>query len=343
MIRFDRQWTLRLTRLVLSLCLLSGLTGPPAAAQPDDLDAWRLAETPNFTIHTNASEERGSEIAVSLELFRSVFARLAPALELRSPAPTKILAFRDARSFAPYKSRADSGNARLLGQFLSHPDGNYLTIDAGTRAVGSFAVIYHEYVHYFVRHNFPGVPLWFNEGLAEYYSTFAVEEGIVHVGRPVERHVKWLARDTEFSLWDLLEVDRQSSDYHEGSKAGRFYAVSWALVHYLLSGGNERIDQMADFLLALQDGEEAYDAFEEAFDTRLGQLEEKLKAYIQASEFPQAQFDSAKALSRPSVRTPRRKSVRPALPPGRPVGPYGQARCRRTSLSARPGLQPGAP
>ncbi len=288
-----------------ALLLCPFLAAAPALAQPDDLNAWRVVKTSNFTIHTNASAERGAEIAVSLELFRSVFARLAPALELRSPAPTKILAFRDARSYAPYKTRPDREGARVLGQFLSHPDGNYLTIDAGTRLVSSYAVIYHEYVHYFVRHNFPGVPLWFNEGLAEYYSTFAVEDDVVHVGRPVERHVQFLGRDGEVSLGDLLEVTQGSASYHEGEKAGRFYATSWALVHYLLSGDAERLDQMADFLFALQEGEEPYDAFEEAFDTRVSSLEEALNAYVLAAEYPRAAF-SVRDINAPSKVHKRR-------------------------------------
>lgn len=274
---------------VLAALAAFGLAVPPALAQPD-VAAWGAVATPHFEILTDAALERGAEIAVSLELFRSVFARLAPALELASPAPTTIIAFRDESSYAPYKSRADAADSRILGQFLSHPDGNYLTLDAGTRLVGSFAVIYHEYVHYFVRHNFPGVPLWLNEGLAEYYSTFAVEDGVVHVGRPVDRHVRFLERDPDFSLYRLLEVTRESSDYHEGDKAGRFYAVSWALVHFLLSGGDARADQIADFLLALQAGGDAGEAFEEAFDTRLGRLEEELRACVAAGDFPQASF-----------------------------------------------------
>lgn len=300
--------------LSLALLVLSLFLNPwprVARAQPDDVEAWRVVEAPNFTIHTNATVERGKEIALSLELFRGVFARLAPSLELRSPAPTKIIAFRDARSFTPYKTRADSGGARVLGQFLSHPDGNYLTIDAGTESVGSFAVIYHEYVHYFVRHNFPGVPLWFNEGLAEYYSTFAVQEGVVHVGRPVKRHVRWLKRDPEFSLSGLLEVTRQSAEYHEGQKAGRFYATSWALVHYLLSGGAERADQIADFLFALQDGAEPIDAFEQALGMRLSSIEEKLKAYVQAGDFPQAEFDTSSSSAGSSSGAARARAARP--------------------------------
>ncbi|MEE8526433.1 MAG: DUF1570 domain-containing protein [Thermoanaerobaculia bacterium] len=255
----------------------------PAAALPDDPEGWHAVRTPHFILYTDAAPERSYEIAASLARFRAVFAQLAPSLELISPAPTKMLAFRDAESYSPYKTDPDP---RVLGQFLSHPDGNYLTLDAGARQVGSFAVIYHEYVHYFVRHNFPAVPRWFNEGLAEYYSTFAVEESRAVLGRPVERHVRWLRRHGNFSLSEVVQANRRWPEEHGG--AGQRYAVSWALVHYLLSGSTQRLERTADYLLRLETGEDPERAFEEAFDLRLSTLEDELRDYVLGGDFPQA-------------------------------------------------------
>ncbi len=285
-------------RALLALLGLVGAVAAQAQAQPIGRDGWHAVHTRHFTIYTNAGPQRGGDIAVNLELFRSVFARLAPALELNSPAPSKIFAFRDATAYAPYKTSPDPDGGRILGQFLSHRDGNYLTIDAaGSHLAGAYGVIFHEYVHYFVRHNFPGVPLWFNEGLAEYYSTFGTVADTVYVGRPVPRHLRWLHQDGEFSLSEVLAVTQRSPAYHDGEQAGRFYAVSWALVHYLLSSA-ERLDQTADFLLRLEDGEAPDDAFEEAFATRLHRIEEKLRAYL-VGELPEA----AIALDRLEVST----------------------------------------
>jgi hypothetical protein len=208
----------------LGLALLTCLPATSDPAQgwdpPDESSRWFTIHSDHFVIHTNATAERGGEIALSLELFRNFFARLAPGLELRSPSPTKIVAFRDSRAYAPYKTAPDTPGTRVLGQFLRHPDGNFLTIVADSRHVGAFAVIYHEFVHYLVDHNFPRVPLWFNEGLAEYYSTLTVEDGRVYLGRPVERHVRWLRYDNreredrflshDFSLRQVLVHDLRS-------------------------------------------------------------------------------------------------------------------------------------
>lgn len=270
---------------VLLALLLTTVAGARAAeAQTDEPEAWWTVRSEHFVIWTDATPERGAEVARNLELFRSVFARLAPELELRNPTPTKIIAFRDGRAYAPYKPQPDSGGNVVLGYFLRHPDGNFLTLDAGTQLVGAFTVIYHEFVHYLVDHNFPKVPRWFNEGLAEYYSTFAVDGDRIYLGLPVERHVAWLRYDNDrrarlFSHdLSLRQVLTGEASEH-GSKIGGFYAFSWALVHYLLSGGPERLDQTADFLLRLADGEDSEDAFERAFELRLDDLEETLRDY----------------------------------------------------------------
>ncbi len=285
---------------VLSGCLLAaGCLAATASAQPDNPEDWLTVRSQHFVLLTDAAPQRGGEIARNLELFRNTFALLSPGLELQAAVPTTLIAFRDRRSYAPYKSHPDSGGSVLLGQFLIHPDRNFLTFDASARPAAvtpsgtrrnEFAVIYHEFVHYLVAHNFHNVPRWFHEGLAEYYSTFALEGDRIYVGRPVERHLQWLRFDNEerkerslshdFSLRAVLTGESG----HHGDRAGGFYALSWALVHHLLSGGAERLDRMADFLIRLRDDEDPDQAFESAFDIRLDDLEETLRAYAYGQE-----------------------------------------------------------
>ncbi len=283
------KFTLLRRRIVRGCLVLACCLAWPAGqlvAEPMDIDAgWLEIEGEDLSLMTNAGRQRGLEIAAALHQFRAVFARLAPAIELSSPAPTTLLAFRDHRSYAPFKTVADRGNSRILGQFLSKPDGNYLTIDAGAELVGSLAVIYHEYVHYFVRNNFPGVPLWFNEGLAEFYSTLTQEEDAVLIGGAVERHLDHLRRRGELDLVSLLEADSRSESYHAPNKVGDFYAQSWLLVHYLLSGSGERLERAADFFSRVQEGEDAISGFEEAFDLRLSTLEEELQRHLVEGDF----------------------------------------------------------
>jgi hypothetical protein len=51
---------------------------------------------------------------------------------------------------------------------------NYITLTSEART--PLALIYHEYVHFMLVNTAGNVPAWFNEGLAEYYSTFLIED-----------------------------------------------------------------------------------------------------------------------------------------------------------------------
>lgn len=280
-------------RAWLAALALAAALALPAAADDDGGDApWIEVRSPHFTLITDAGVERGAEVVLGLERFRALFARLAPEVELASPAPTRIVAFRDTRSFDPYKTAPDRAGARVLGQFLSSADGNFITLDADPRRQESLAVVYHELTHYLVRHNLPTAPRWLDEGLAEYYGAFSEDGERAYVGRPVERHLDRL-RGAEIDLEALLVAGE--TDFHpdRGQGAARLYAEAWALTHYLLSGPPQRLDAVAGYLGRLAAGEPSAQAFEEAFGERRRRLEERLGAYLAAGDFPLLAVDLA--------------------------------------------------
>lgn len=270
----------------LAFCLALAPRAAPAQAATR-VDEWVEARTPHLTVYTDAGPQRGADIAVRLERFRTVFGRLAPGFELRSPAPTRILAF---TAYDSWKTVRDGGGIRVLGQFLSGPDGNFITLAAEPEEGDALGVIQHEFVHELVRHNFPRVPLWFNEGLAEYYRTFEVEGGRAILGRPPEDRLRWLERHADLKLSEVVSLDSQDLPRHAATGTGRLYAVSWALVHYLLSGDGERLDATAAWLAHLAQGREPLDAFEEAFGVRVTQLERELTEYVRRGEYPVASY-----------------------------------------------------
>jgi tetratricopeptide (TPR) repeat protein len=204
--------------------------------------------------------------------------------------PTRILAFRDEDAYAPFKSGHDRDDVKILGQFLGHRDGNFITLNADPRFLGGFGVVFHEYVHYFVQHNLPGVPRWFNEGLAEYYSTFVVDGDAAVIGLPVERHLGWIRSHDDLEIASLLESSAETGRSHSTEKAGRFYAVSWGLVHYLFSKTTEHASQLADFFDRTARGEAPSSAFEMAFSIRIADLEERLREYFLGPSLPAARI-----------------------------------------------------
>ncbi|MEM7048850.1 MAG: tetratricopeptide repeat protein [Acidobacteriota bacterium] len=275
-------------RVCLAILVLIVSFSPWADAQEvDPFSGWSEVSSSDFALLTNASPERGRDLLLRLERFRSLFARLSPDLELDSAVPLRILAFRDAEAYAPYKNGSDGGGLRIMGQFIRSRDGAFITLDADPGRRGALSAVYHEAVHDLVAHNFPAVPRWLDEGLAEYYGAFEERAGFARVGSPVERHLDWLQSETDLDLPAVLSVaDRRDLHGAGGARrrVGRFYAVSWALVHYLLSQP-EGTATLGDYLLRLLAGEDPNDALEESLGRSVAELEKDLVAYLQRREF----------------------------------------------------------
>src|SRR2546426_704666 len=229
------------------LLLILSPVGAVATPLPDRSEPWIKVRTAHFALFSNASEQYTVEIGMDLERFREALARLVSGLEINSPLPTSIYVFKHDASFQPYKMRVGLGPANISGAFAAHRDGNYVGINA-TPSTDPWSVIYHEYVHYFLINNFTDIPLWFNEGTAECFSTFRAAGGKVEIGRPIDDHVDHLKTGKWIALSDLFAIDACSKDYNEGERQGTFYAESWALVHYLAWG---RTDAQAHFQAAL--------------------------------------------------------------------------------------------
>jgi hypothetical protein len=146
-------------------------------------------------------------------------------------------------------------------------------------------MVYHEYLHYFLHANFPPQPLWYDEGLAEFYSTFRSTENEARTGIVIDDHVRFLLDTKLMPLDQLLAVDRDSPEYNDDSKKTLFYAESWALVHYLMRGKPERAPQLGRYLLLVQNGRPRDAAFREAFQTDTAALLAELAAYLRSSRF----------------------------------------------------------
>jgi tetratricopeptide (TPR) repeat protein len=268
---------------ILAAFLLAVTLGTaPAAALPRQ-EAWIQLRTPHFTLFSNASERTARGIGLDLERLRSALSQLNPGLELTSPVPTWIYVFKNTSTFQPYRPVYQGKVQSVEGFFYSHPHGNYVAINADPRDEPT-EIVYHEYLHHVLGNNYPMIPLWLNEGLAEFYSTFKVSGSEARIGLPIPEHVFWLQQNAMIPLRELVSVDTDSRDYNEGNRRGVFYAQSWAFVHYLLSTTPERRQQTAVYLRDLFNGVPSDQALQRAFgDVAL--LERDLRAYVQRRVF----------------------------------------------------------
>src|SRR5262245_1433083 len=260
------------------LCLGIFLLAVPATA--DAKDSWTKVNSKNFTLIGNASEKEIRQVATRLEQFRDVFTRLFSTAKFDTPVPTTVIVFKSMGSYKPF----NPGNN--AGYFQQGEDVNYITLTTEPTQ-NPFSVIYHEYVHLLIDNTSGNVPVWFNEGLAEYYSAFNIEEDRkVHLGELIPYHLQTLREGKLYPLRSLFAVDHYSPEYNEGSKRGMFYAESWALVHYLiLASGGQRMPQLGKFIQMLANSVALDDAVKQAFQTDVEGLEKEFKKYIEGHTF----------------------------------------------------------
>ena len=244
-------------------------------------DNWTIVRSKNFTLIGNASEKDIRQVATRLEQFRDVFTRLLSAAKFNSPVPTTVIVFKNMSSYKPF----NLGNN--AGYFQKGEDVNYITLTTELSAQNPYSVIYHEYVHLLVDNTSGNVPAWFNEGLAEYYSSFDIEEDRkAHLGELIPYHLETLRQEKLLPLRTLFAVDHDSPYYNESGKRGVFYAESWALVHYLILGNNgQRVPQLGKFLQLIKADLAIDEAFKQAFQMEVETLEKELKKYIEGHTF----------------------------------------------------------
>ena len=252
-------------------------------------DTWTSVHSQNFFLVGNASEKEIKQVATRLEQFREVFSRLFPRLNFASPVPTTVIVFKSDSSYKPFKPIADGKVVEVSGYFQGGHDLNYITLTTEKRDENAYSTIFHEYVHLLVNNSLgrANVPPWFNEGLAEYYSTFDIQDGQkVFLGNPISHHLQLLRSAHLLPLKTLFAVDYYSLERNKHETRGLFYAESWALVHYLIQGNEgKHLPKLSRFLDLLLKNTAVETALRDALQTDYAGLEKELKAYIQRSAY----------------------------------------------------------
>lgn len=248
---------------------------------------WIEVRSQHFIIATNSSEKQGRHVADQFERMRSVFHRAFPKLHGDSGSPIVVLAIKDERDFRALEPEAylAKGQIKLGGLFLRAPDKNYVLMRLDAEGEHPYAVVYHEYTHLLLAKSADWIPLWLNEGLAEFYQNTEIHEKEALLGEPSAENLILLRQNRLLPLATLFTVDEKSPYYHEENKGSIFYAESWALTHMIQTKdfkGNSH--QLLDYAELLSKNIDAVTAASRAFGD-LQKLERTLEAYVRQGSF----------------------------------------------------------
>lgn len=260
---------------------------------------WLQVRSKNFNLIGNASEKEIRGVATKLEQFREMFRQLFTRTNLNSPIPTNVLVFKNDSSYKPFKPKRADGkiDTQIAGYFQSGEDVNYITLSAGGADAETYGTIFHEYVHFIMDTNFgkSEIPPWFNEGLAEYYQTFEIEDDSkVKLGLLQNAHLHLLQQNKLIPLETLFKISNYALHQNANHSRSIFYAQSWALIHYFLqSGKSESLGKFVDLAIKDLPSEQA---FQDAFGMNYEQMEKELKKYVAKNTYKYSMVSFEKKL-----------------------------------------------
>src|SRR5205085_8323707 len=199
----------------------------------------------------------------------------------------RVVVFRDDKPYSPFRPLYRKRTVAFTGYFQAGLDTNYIVLPLGLPAEDLYALPQHESVHLLIGSSARHVPDWLNEGLAQYYSTFCLSTRGGVLGAPIQRHVEFLRAHKLLTLAQLFQIERGSTDYVEDERNDIFYAQSWALVHYLISGNEGRRQlQLLRFMEMLAAGLPVERSFQQSFHADYQTIETELTAYVERGEYP---------------------------------------------------------
>jgi len=219
-------------------------------------------------VFSNAGEREARRIADQFEQIRGLFHAAFANLRVDPAQPVLILAAKNENTMKMLlpEDWEMKGHVHPAGLYQQGEDKHYVVLRIDSAGDNPFHALYHEYTHALLHLNFTGLPLWLDEGIAEFYGNSQLGEKETKIGTIDKTHLYILGQNKLLPIEVLLNVEHSSPHYNEENRASVFYAESWALVHYLMLDPEARQRQlMKNFIAAWDKSGNQIDAAREAF------------------------------------------------------------------------------
>src|SRR6202158_2055007 len=197
--------------------LVSWVWLPLATVLADQPEKWVEVRSAHFVVSSNAAEADARRIAEQFEQIRAVFHNSFGKLRVDPPQPVVILAARDESTMKMLAPDEWEGEEHVHPAGLFHSDGekDYVVMRLDAQGTSAFHTIYHEYTHALLHMNYNRVPLWLNEGLAEFFGNSTLSGKDVTTGTADKTHLYVLSKSELLPVETLLQVKENSPYYNE--------------------------------------------------------------------------------------------------------------------------------
>ncbi len=244
-----------------------------AAAGLADLDKYTSRF---YVVHTNLTKAQAVEFGAHMDLVYASFSKQFRALRGKKQRPQNLYLLRSHQDYQQTLRELGFDGTGTGGVFFWGDRTGLATWVEGKPRNLTLAVLQHEGFHQFAHARLGAeLPVWLNEGLAEYFEHAIVVKQKVRTGIIDGDRLDAVRRavdtNTAIAFDDLLNTTHAQWNGFVTSgvpRGGLQYAQSWLIVHFLVHGDNGRYRKVfGNYLVELSNGRDHTTAFRNAFGT----------------------------------------------------------------------------
>jgi tetratricopeptide (TPR) repeat protein len=277
--------------LFLTLCSIILCSIASRAAEPS---RWLEIHSTHFAVITDAGDKRGHELALRFEQMRAVFATLLGKDRLNQSVPLTILAFDNDKSYYQLAPLRHGQPIDVPGFFLPGEDQDFFVLNLSEQE--PWRAVAKDLAAMLLNYNYPPAQAWFDEGLAEYFSSIRIDNRQVELGydpdllpsaaspgnqrdtHSPKTFTELLSTQPWLPLPDLFSAKHDISS-NVGGSPSLYDAESWIVMHYLLH--EQKLPETgAYFGLVLNQHMPVEDAIQQAYGMSSSQFEQAVKDYF---------------------------------------------------------------
>lgn len=282
-------WVLRMPMFGWFVVLAAAaMAWPTHAAEPrhSPLNTYASA---HYVIHTDIPRDEVRRFATHMDAVFRAFERRFAGFESRDRDPMPVYLFQAEAGYHAFLATQQINAANSSGMFFTGPTGRGLAVYVeGQPRSKVFATLQHEGFHQFA-YDYLGrdVPIWLNEGLAQYFETGVIVGSELRTGMTDSfalEAVQNALRQGKAVPFDELLADTPATWHTRLSKdpdrARLAYAQSWSMAYFLVHANEGRYrPPLDDYLHRLSKGAPPTATFAEVFGSDIVAFERVWRRY----------------------------------------------------------------
>ena len=281
---------------VLGFCLLLFTSTVSAQQRQAQLAWWERAQEEkvgHYWIKTDLPAAEANALARHLNFMYGEYSKRLASMPVRAQEKLNVLIFKQHDDYVlTLRARFGVNPTGTGGMFFVTPNGSGLafwTEDLPHRRVEH--VIQHEGFHQFAYSRFgDDLPIWVNEGLAEFFGESVVVGDTLIIGQSTPRVLEAVKQAIERNAYHpfqtmLRMTPAQWNTAVSNGSATLNYGQAWSMVHFLVYGdGGKYVGPFETYLKHLNNGLPSEQAFIRAFGNDIEGFERQWRQYALAAK-----------------------------------------------------------